>query len=39
MFIDRSSNAPRRLFIRLDPGEEVLATLAALLEQQGASVS
>ena len=39
MFVDRSSNAPRRLFIRLDPGEEVIATLAALLEEQGAYIS
>lgn len=39
MFVDRSSNAPRRLFMRLDPGEEVMSTLAAILEKHGAYIS
>jgi hypothetical protein len=32
MFVDRSSDAPRRLFVRLDPGEEVMSTLAEILQ-------
>ena len=39
MFVDRSSDAPRRLFVRLDPGEEVMSSLAAILQTHSQNVS
>ncbi len=39
MFVDRSPDAPRRLFVRLDPGEEVMSTLAGIIQTHGDGAS